>query len=139
MPIMEPLNPLKCYCGQPAQLFDITFKRNFCSQQCLDDLTLFCGGEPKAYNIVTELRAGVLPKSEKVEPTRAGDFNIRGGVVTLHSELQKHQQSKVSTIDKIDAQVTEQFDRDRERDRKRKELKKIGIPDNVIEEMLKCQ
>ena len=122
MGITEPLDPLKCYCGKPTKIYDSLFKRNFCSEECSNDLMHFLGGCDKSISICKEIRAG--------------DFNIRGGVVTLHPTLSEHQERKSRTIDEIDAKIGEDLARDKERAEKRRELKRIGIADSVIEAML---
>ena len=124
MGITEPLNPLQCYCGKPTKIYDCLFKRNFCSEECSTDLMHFLGGCDKSISIAKEVRAG--------------DFNIRGGVVTIHPSLSQHQERKSRTIDEIDAQIGADLTRDKARNEKRRELKKIGLSDNVIDEMLKC-
>lgn len=121
MPITEPHDPLKCYCGKPTKIYDSLFSRNFCSDECSTDLRLFLGGTDRVIDINTEIQA-----------TKAGDFQIRGGVVTLHETLQSHQVAKASIIDKIDAQVAEQ----QAQDKQRRDLKKLGLNDAVIEAML---
>lgn len=107
-------DPLRCYCGKPTKIYDSLFRRNFCSDECSTALRIFLGGTDATVKIM-------------------GDFCIRGPVVTLHETLARHQQSKATSIDKIDAEVQKQI----EKDKKRAELKKIGIADNVIEAMLK--
>jgi hypothetical protein len=127
MPITEPLDPLKCYCGKATRIYDSLFKRNFCSDECSTSLRLFLGGTDRSIEIVNEVKAG--------------DFRIRGPVVTLDSvgytnpALARHQEAKATVIDKIDAQVQAQLDEAKER----ASLKKIGLPEAVIEAMLQAK
>jgi hypothetical protein len=115
MAIMDdPSNPLKCYCGKPTKIYDSLFRRNFCSDECSTALRVYLGGTDATVKIM-------------------GEFRISGSVVTLHETLAKHQQSKIKSIDAIDAQVQKQI----EKDKQRADLKKIGLADNVIEAMLK--
>ena len=125
-PIMVTDNPLICYCGRATRIYDSLFGRNFCSDECSTALRLFLGGTDKAVAIMQEIRA-----------SKAGDFQIKGSVVTLHETLAKHQIAKTSTIDKIDAQVQVQL----ERDKLRAEFKRKfpTMPDTVIEAMLNAK
>ena len=128
MAILDPLDPLKCYCGRATKIYDSLFRRNFCSDECSTALRLFLGGTDKSIEVMNE-----------VKPVRSGDFQIRGGVVTLHHALAQHQQAKVGTIDAIDARISAEIACNQERNNRIKALKKIGLADSVIDAMLKAE
>lgn len=114
-------NPLICYCGKATRIYDSLFRRNFCSDECSTALRLFLGGTDKTIEIMKEIRAG--------------DFKIRGPVVTFSDTLKAHQAMKVDRIDAIDAQVRAKLIEDKQRS----ELIKIGLPTHTIDAILAAQ
>lgn len=116
--MINPNDPLICYCGKATKIYDSLFRRNFCSDNCSTNLRLFLGGTDKTTEIMKEIEAG--------------DFKIKGSVVTLHETLAKHHAAKVISIDKIDAQIQQQ----QEIEKYRTNLKKLGFADERINAML---
>jgi hypothetical protein len=115
-------NPMICYCGKPTKVYDCLFRRNFCDGDCSENLRVFLGGTDK----VIEINKAII----------AGDFRISGSTVVLNETLQKHQTVKASVIDKIDAQVQAELDKDKI---KAEMKRKLNLPDSVIEAMLKAK
>lgn len=121
MAMDDPLNPLQCYCGKPTRIYDSLFKRNFCSDECSNDLMAFLGGCDKSIEVVKEIEAG--------------DFKIRGTTVVLSDTLIKYQVAKTASIDKIDAEVQRQL----AEDKLRAGFRKLGMKEDVIDAMLKAK
>lgn len=116
--IMVTGDPLICYCGKATKIYDSLFRRNFCSDECSTALRLFLGGTDKTAEIMKEVRAG--------------DFNIKGSVVTLVDTLANFDLKKAVSVDKIDAQITQQQAEDKDR----KSLRKLGLDEKTIDAML---
>ena len=126
MGITDPLDPLKCYCGRPTKIYDSLFRRNFCSDECSTDLRIFLGGTDQSIKIKKE-----------INEVKAGDFTIRGSVVTFGETLQQHTKTKAASIDQIDAKIQSQLADAKIRDEMKRKFP--NMPDSVIDAMIKAK
>jgi len=112
----------KCYCGKDCNLYSGLFERNFCSEVCITNLTLFFG---------TIERIAKHVENVKIH----GDFKISGGTVTL---LQNETRAK-NVIDRIDSEVDASIKKINENEAHRRKLRRLGFDDETIEAMLQAK
>lgn len=124
-----------CYCGRIPSFYDGLFERNFCSDDCVNRLREFFSNGPNCR----------LLHRKVVEAVERGDFIIQGSTVILKSakaeskpstKLESNSEATFGRFQQMVSNVDSAISRINEEDKMRKDLKKMGLPDQVIEQMI---